>query len=86
MDGEEITVKLRVKPRIADLILRKKWHPSEVKTSLLDGSLELTYTVLGKIEIKQWIYSWLPHMKVLEPESLREEIKKELKESLDCYD
>jgi len=86
MDGEEITVKLRVKPQIADLILRKKWHPSEVKTSMPDGSLELTYTVLGKIEIKQWIYSWLPHMEVMEPESLREEIRKELKESLDCYE
>jgi hypothetical protein len=81
IDAKEVTVTVKFFPEIADYILRKTWHSSEQKTILPDGSIECTYTVAGTIEIKQWIYSWLPHAEVLEPEWFREQVQKELSAS-----
>jgi len=78
VDDKEVSLRVRFASEIADYILRKIWHPSEKKTVLPDGSVECTYTVAGTIEIKQWIYSWLPHAEVLEPAWLREQVRKEL--------
>jgi hypothetical protein len=43
------------------------------------------YTVAGTMEIKQWIYSWLPHAEVLEPAWFREQVEKELSASLERH-
>jgi len=82
VDDKEVSLRVRFAPEIADYILRKTWHPSEQKTVLPDGRVECTYTVAGPIEIKQWIYSWLPHAEVLEPGWLREQVEEELSAAL----
>jgi predicted DNA-binding transcriptional regulator YafY len=81
VDDEEVTVKVRFTAKAADYVLRKKWHPSEQRSMLLDGSVELTYTVAGIDEIKHWIYSWLPNVEILEPVWLREQAAAELSEA-----
>jgi hypothetical protein len=59
------------------LLLRKeRWHPSEKREVLADGEVRLSFTVAGVEEIKRWIYSWLPNVRVIEPESLRNTIRK----------
>jgi predicted DNA-binding transcriptional regulator YafY len=78
VDDKEVSIRVKFSSEIADYILRKTWHPSEKKTMLPDGSVECAYTVAGTIEIKQWIYSWLPHAEVLEPAWFREQVQKEL--------
>ena len=85
IDGEEVSLTVRFSPEIADYIMRKTFHPSEKKTVLPDGSVECSYTVAGTIEIKQWIYSWLPHVEVLEPAWFREQVAKELSAALKPY-
>lgn len=78
-DEEPVDVVVRFTPSVSDLIGRKeKWHPSEKRKVLGDGSLELTFTVAGIQEIKRWLYSWLPDVEVVRPPSLRKEIRKEL--------
>ena len=82
IDGKEARVTVRFKKEVSDYILRKdKWHPSEKRTILPDGDVELTFTVAGTDEIKRWIYSWLPHVEVVRPQWLRKQIQKELSES-----
>jgi predicted DNA-binding transcriptional regulator YafY len=82
IDGEKVQVIVRFGTAISEYILRKKkWHPSENRRLLPDGTVELTFTVAGTDEIKRWIYSWLPNVEVLEPESLRKQVQKELAES-----
>ena len=76
-DDVEITV--RFSPDVAEYITRKeKWHPSEKRKILPDGSVELTFVVAGVDEIKRWIYHWLPDVEVMEPKWFREQVKKEL--------
>lgn len=78
LDGEEVTVKVKFVPEVAEYALRKTWHPSEKKVTLPDGSVECIYTVAGAAEIKKWLYSWLPFVEVLTPRWLRKEIHDEL--------
>lgn len=81
VDDEEVRVKIRFSAGVADYVLRKKWHRSEERSMLPDGSVELTYTVAGIGEIRHWIYSWLPNAEILEPAWLREQAAEELTES-----
>jgi predicted DNA-binding transcriptional regulator YafY len=86
IDGDEAHVTVRFGKEIADYILRRgSWHPSEKRKSLPDGGVELTFTVAGTLEIKKWIYSWLPYVEVIKPLSLRREIAKELSQALAAH-
>jgi predicted DNA-binding transcriptional regulator YafY len=79
IDGEEEKVVVRFKKKAADYILRRdSWHPSEKRKALPDGGVELTFVVAGTLEVKKWIYSWLPHVEVIKPLSLRKQVQKEL--------
>lgn len=82
-EGEKIKVRVKFSSAIAEIIKRRpKWHPSEERTENPDGTVELTVTVSGKEEVKWWLYSWIPHIEIIEPESLKEEMKRELKEAI----
>ena len=79
IDGEEEKVVVRFKKEAADYILRRdSWHPSEKRKVLPDGGVELAFIVAGTLEIKKWIYSWLPHVEVIKPLSLRRQVQEEL--------
>ncbi|MEW6110410.1 MAG: WYL domain-containing transcriptional regulator [Nitrospirota bacterium] len=81
-DGKDVDVTVRFSSEIAALITRKKrWHPSEKRTILPSGEVELSFTVAGAREIKKWIYTWLPYAEVIKPEWFREQVKEELAKS-----
>jgi proteasome accessory factor B len=68
---------VRFGKEIADYILRRdSWHPSEKRKTLPDGGVELSFTVAGTLEIKKWIYSWLPHAEVISQYHCAEKIGK----------
>jgi len=82
-EGEIKTVTVRFSKEIAPVIMRKeKWHPTEERKIFEDGSIELTFRVSGLEEIKWWIYSWIPHIEVIAPQELREQLNHDLKEAL----
>lgn len=80
--GKETVVRARFSKEIAEVIKRKRWHKSETKKPLRNGDIELAFKVSGTEEIKWWLYSWIPHVEVLEPRSLREEMKNDIKKTL----
>lgn len=85
---DEKTEEVRVvfSPEISEIIKRKPgWHLSEKRKELPDGSLELTFRLSGLEEIKWWLYSWIPLVKVIEPERLKEEMKRDLEKSLEIF-
>ena len=85
-DGETCKVKVRFSKPIAHLITRKKkWHSSEERTILPSGDVELVITVAGATKLKQWLYTWIPNVEIIEPTWLREEMKKELSMNLNLY-
>lgn len=82
-EAEPVKVRVKFSSDIAEFIKRKpKWHPSEERVENPDGTVELRFTVSGKDEIKWWLYSWLPHIELLEPESLKEEMTSELSRAI----
>ena len=78
-DKENYLVKLYIKPNIAHYFTEIKLHKTqEVEDRHHDGGLEVHCHITHKLEILPAIKSWLPHVYILEPIWLREELVKDL--------
>ena len=86
IDGEPIDIVLRFAEQSRPFILRKKWHKSQEVTELENGQIEIKFTVNGLIGIKNWLYQWIPNVKVIAPEELKEAFKNDLTKSLKWND
>ncbi len=71
IDEEPLNIRVRFSAEIAHLIRERTWHPSQCIEEQTDGSLILAFNAGGEKEILAWLYSYLPHVRVLAPESLR---------------
>ena len=85
MHDELYTVKVRISPGWARWVGEKIWHESQKVTRLADGGLEVAFRVAGLDEIKRWILSLGPEAVVLEPEKLKEIVRKDLSRNLVQY-
>ena len=83
--GEPAKVKVWFAPDVAGYIKEKIWHESQQIHEKDDGSIILEAEVAGTDEIKFWIMSWGSYALVLEPESLRQEIRAEAEEIAERY-
>ena len=79
LDGEPIEVVVRFSPEISPYVTRKIWHPSQENKYLPDGWLEMRFVTTGIEAVKQWLYRWIPHIQVIEPDELRREMLDDLK-------
>jgi predicted DNA-binding transcriptional regulator YafY len=82
---ELYTVRVRISPGWARWVAEKIWHESQKITKLPDGSAEITFRVAGLDEIKRWILSFGPECRVLEPEKLKDIVRKDLSRNLAQY-
>ena len=71
--------------RIAGCIKEKIWHESQEIHTQPDGSIIFEAQVAGTDEIRFWIMTWGSKAKVLEPESLWQEIREEAEEMAKGY-
>lgn len=78
-------VKILFSKKLAPYIMEREWHPSQKITPKKNGKLQLEINTSHLFEIKQWILSWGKGAKVLAPKCLRDEIKKDLSETLLLY-
>ena len=85
VDGEPTQVILLFDKEIHASVLRKKWQQSEETRILKDGRLEMKFKVNGTVGIKWWLYRWIPFVEVISPVWLREEVKNDLKDSLEKH-
>ncbi|MCP4161731.1 MAG: transcriptional regulator [Deltaproteobacteria bacterium] len=83
--GETTKVKIRFSKDIANIVAEKKWHESQSITWENDGSMVLEIQVAGIDEIKIWILQWGQNAVVLEPQELRDKLKKEALEMFENY-
>lgn len=84
-DGE-IELKLKIYYPMAQIIKEKHW----VENEEIEDYKENKYIVYkakmyGETEIKSWILGMGNQVEVLEPENFKEEIKKEIKKTLEIY-
>ena len=75
--GEPIRIKVWFSADIAGYIKEKIWHESQEIHPQDDGSIIFEAEVAGTVEIRFWVMSWGSNAVVLEPESLRDEIRAE---------
>ena len=75
--GNLTTIKIHFETDIAGYIQERIWHESQEIESQEDGSIIFKVTVAGTDEIKFWVLNWGAKATVLEPDSLRDEIKSE---------
>lgn len=71
------TVRLRFAPSAAKYVKEKIYHPSQENLLHDDGAFEMTMSLRSLIEIRRFALSWGSECEVLEPGSLREDIRRE---------
>ncbi len=79
-------IKVRFGKEISHLIRERVWHPTQQMDEEQDGSLVLSFRAGGETEILAWLYSYLPHVQLLEPAELRARFYGALKEGLKGLD
>jgi predicted DNA-binding transcriptional regulator YafY len=76
--GRAETVELVFRPEMAGYIRERTWHESQRIEDEPDGSVRLVMDVAPGFELRAWIKGFLPHVRVVRPRGLREEITGEL--------
>lgn len=82
IDEDQKKIKVRFGAEIGHLIRERVWHPSQVLEEADDGALILTFEASGEKEILAWLYSYLPHVQVLEPEELKDKFLENLRKTI----
>lgn len=75
--GEPVRVSLRFSRQVARYVAERQWHPSQALSPLLTGELEMILRVPLSPELRRWILGYGKDVEVLEPKSLREDIRRE---------
>ncbi len=83
--GKPVTVRVWFSPEVAGYVQEKIWHESQEIHSRDDGSIVFEAELPETVELKSWILGWGANALVLEPESLREEIRAEAMAILDRH-
>jgi predicted DNA-binding transcriptional regulator YafY len=69
----------------AHWVAERTWHPTQVLTKRRAGALELAMEVGGAAEVRSWVLSFGSGAEVLEPASLREDVRAELAKAAARY-
>lgn len=83
--GDPIRVKVRFSAEVAGYIQENIWHEEQTIHPQADGSVVFAAEVAGVEEIKHWIMGWGANATVLEPQPLRDAIKREVERMLQGY-
>lgn len=83
--GQPQKVRLQFAPEIARLFEEVLWHQTQRIERQMDGSVIMEVRVLINVEFTSWVLSWGANVRVLEPESLREEIRDTARAILRVY-
>jgi proteasome accessory factor B len=83
-DGD-VKIKVQFAPAVARYVSESNWHDSQKLTPQKDGSVLAEFQLSDTEEIKRWIMSFGQHAVVVEPESLRDDVVRELNLLLAAY-
>lgn len=82
---DDLCVKILFNRGVAAYVKERQWHPSQVIADNADGSVVLSMTVNHLLELKRWILSWGDMAQVIEPLSLVEEIRENVRNMSRLY-
>jgi len=84
-DGEPLKVALRFSASKAPYVQERSWHDSQKITKNKDGSITLSFTATGRIEIVRWILGWGEDCEVVGPSDLKAQVAATLKAAAKKY-
>ncbi|MCJ7602452.1 MAG: WYL domain-containing protein [Desulfobulbaceae bacterium] len=82
---EKYDVRIWFSPMAAPYILERRWHEGQELHENSDKSIIMSFTASHLLEVKRWVLSWGGMARILAPEILVNEIKKELELSMRNY-
>jgi len=84
---ETVRVVLRFSPRVMKRVLETRWHPSQATGDDPDkpGWLRWQVDVADTLDLLPWVRGWGADLEVLEPEELRQSLKREAQELAQLY-
>jgi predicted DNA-binding transcriptional regulator YafY len=77
--GKPQPVEIVFEGQMAGYIRERVWHESQTLEERSDGSVVLRMNVAPGWELKAWIKGFLPHVRVVSPPALRDEIAEEIR-------
>jgi len=84
--GKEATkVRILFDPKVARYVQRRQWHPTQRFRRTADGGVEMTMDLRGTVEVVSWVLGFGGTAEVLEPDSLRHEVRGELAAGVGRY-
>jgi predicted DNA-binding transcriptional regulator YafY len=83
--GRPEPVEIAFDAEVAAYIRERVWHESQKLEERADGSVVLRMSVAPGGELRSWIKGFLPHVRVVQPESLREQIARELEQARSSF-
>jgi len=81
-----VAVRIQFGPEWAAYVREREWHASQSTHTLSDGGLELAMEVGGVDELASWVLSFGEGAEVIEPASLRQEVRARLERAVARYD
>jgi predicted DNA-binding transcriptional regulator YafY len=76
--GKPVPVEVVFDPEAATYVRERVWHESQELVEGPGGSVTLRMSVAPGPELKAWLKGYLPHVRVVEPTALRDEIARDL--------
>ena len=76
-EKRDIKVVLKIDKEVAAYFKKKLYFPCQkILKEEKDGSIVIECSASQHMEVRPTILCWMPHIRVLEPESLKNEIRK----------
>jgi predicted DNA-binding transcriptional regulator YafY len=76
VDEEAMQVTVQFSSAVAHTVRGRIWHESQSIVEQGDGSLLLSFTAGGKMEIISWLLSYGRHAELIGPPALRDEVRR----------
>ncbi|MBU3678541.1 MAG: WYL domain-containing protein [Candidatus Kapabacteria bacterium] len=67
------------KPHLLNEFVDRVWHPTQQKKVINDKTVRLTFTCGVSPELVSWVLRWAPHVRVVEPEFLKDKVRERAK-------
>lgn len=83
--GPPEKIELQFDKEIAGYVRERVWHESQQLEEVADGGVVLRLEVAPNFELRTWIKGYLPHVRVLAPSSLREELRREIAAAAEAF-
>ncbi|MEA3358369.1 MAG: WYL domain-containing transcriptional regulator [Thermodesulfobacteriota bacterium] len=84
-DTSSFKVRVSFKESLWEYITTRRWHPTQRFSRVKDGTFTMEVNLTNTNEFIPWVLQFGSDAKVLEPETLREKIKKELLTACENY-